>query len=150
MRQGELTGMRLADIFTRLIDEPAALGFRAYDGSSAGPEDAEAVLEVRSPDALAYLARSPGQLGLARAYVTGSLEIHGDLHRALHEVLANVRPVSWPERLSLLRGIGLRPLLRRPEVPREEATPGWRRGLRHSKARDAAAIAHHYDVSNRF
>src|SRR5207344_843390 len=41
-------------------------------------------------------------------------------------------------------------VLRRPEVPAEEAAPPWRRGARHSKERDAAAISHHYDVSNRF
>src|SRR5205085_7244051 len=37
--------------------------------------------------------------------------------------------------------------LRRPQVPAEEARL---RGRRHSKERDAAAIAHHYDVSNDF
>jgi cyclopropane-fatty-acyl-phospholipid synthase len=42
-------------------------------------------------------------------------------------------------------------LLRRPRVPAEEAPPAWRRGLaRHGRRRDAAAIAHHYDLSNRF
>jgi Mycolic acid cyclopropane synthetase len=39
---------------------------------------------------------------------------------------------------------------RRPPVPQEQAPPRWRRGLlAHTKARDAAAIAHHYDLSNR-
>src|SRR5919206_597203 len=50
----------------------------------------------------------------------------------------------------LLPGLGLRGM-RRPPPPPEEAPPRWRRGLgRHSRRRDAAAIAHHYDVSNRF
>ena len=48
-----------------------------------------------------------------------------------------------------MRTVGLG-LLRRPEVPAEEAVAPWRRGPRHSKRRDAAAISHHYDVSNRF
>ncbi len=43
---------------------------RVYDGSTAGPRDAEDVLEMRSPLALRYLATAPGQLGLVRAYVT--------------------------------------------------------------------------------
>ncbi len=38
-------------------------------------------------------------------------------------------------------------VLKRPPLPPEEASPPWRRGLRHSKERDAKAIAHHYDVS---
>src|SRR4029450_4001331 len=48
------------------------------------------------------------------------------------------RPGGW----SVLRtGFGA------PPVPPEEARL---RGVRHSKERDAAAIAHHYDVSNAF
>jgi cyclopropane-fatty-acyl-phospholipid synthase len=58
--------------------------------------------------------------------------------------------MPWAERLEILRAIGRR-ALRRPPIPAEEAEPPWRRrGLRHSKARDAAVISHHYDVSNRF
>jgi cyclopropane-fatty-acyl-phospholipid synthase len=42
-------------------------------------------------------------------------------------------------------------MLRPPPVPAEESSPRWRRGLiPHTKARDARAIAHHYDLSNRF
>jgi cyclopropane-fatty-acyl-phospholipid synthase len=150
MRERELTAMRLADIFTGLMDERASVAFRAYDGSSVGPADAESVLELRRPEAVAYIATAPGELGFARAYVTGALEVHGDLHATLHALLAGARKdVGWRERLQTLSGVGLR-ALRRPRIPPEEARPRWRRGLRHSRARDAAAISHHYDVSNRF
>jgi cyclopropane-fatty-acyl-phospholipid synthase len=141
--------MRLADIYDRIVDERARVGFRGYDGSTTGPADAELMLEVRSPEAISYIATAPGELGLVRAYVTGALEVHGDLHAAIHELVANVKPVPWGERLAILRALG-RGALRRPSIPAEEAPPPWRRGLRHSKARDAAAISHHYDVSNRF
>ena len=141
--------MRLADIFTKMIDERAPVAFRAYDGSSAGPADAEVVLEIRRPEAVAYIATAPGELGLARAYVTGALELHGDVHAMLHALLAHARPIPWAERLEILRSVGSA-ALRRPPIPAEEAAPRWRRGLRHSKRRDAAAISHHYDVSNRF
>jgi cyclopropane-fatty-acyl-phospholipid synthase len=43
--------------------------------------------------------------------------------------------------------------LKPPPPPPQEHLPRWRRlleGLRHSRERDAAAITHHYDVSNRF
>ncbi len=56
-----------------LVPAERGVGFRAYDGSSAGPVNADVVLEVRSPRAVAYLASAPTQLGLARAYVTGDL-----------------------------------------------------------------------------
>jgi hypothetical protein len=32
--------MRLSDIFERLVDRDVPVGFRAYDGSAAGPADA--------------------------------------------------------------------------------------------------------------
>jgi cyclopropane-fatty-acyl-phospholipid synthase len=146
--------VRLAEIFERFVDPAAPIAFRAYDGSTAGPPDAHLVLEMRSPDALRYVATSPGELGLTRAYITGTIEVHGDLHEFFHAVMPNLR--SGPSRgelLAYLREL-LRQegpaLLRRPPLPPEEARPPWRRGVRHSKRRDAAAIAHHYDVSNRF
>jgi cyclopropane-fatty-acyl-phospholipid synthase len=142
-------GMRLADIWKRVIAETAPVGFRAYDGSTAGPKDAEMLLEVRRPEAISYIATAPGELGLVRAYVTGALEIHGDIHGAITALLKNVKPLPWAERLAILRALGPN-ALRRPPLPAEEAPPPWRRGLRHSKKRDAAAISHHYDVSNRF
>ncbi len=141
--------MLLADIFTKVVDERAPVGFRAYDGSSAGPPDATAVLEVIRRDAIAYIATARGDLGLARAYVSGALDVRGDLYAALHALLMYARGLPRRERLAVLSRIGPR-ALRRPPLPMEEAPAPWRRGLRHSKARDAAAISHHYDVSNRF
>jgi cyclopropane-fatty-acyl-phospholipid synthase len=149
MRQTEVRVVRLAEIYERMVDEHVPVGFRAYDGSTAGPMDAEMLLEIRRPEAIAYIATAPGELGLVRAYVTGALEIHGDIHAAIHALVTHVKPVPWSERLAILRALGLR-ALRRPAPPSEEAPPPWRRGPRHSKARDAAAISHHYDVSNRF
>jgi cyclopropane-fatty-acyl-phospholipid synthase len=143
--------IRLAEIFTTFVDDDAPVSFRGYDGSTAGPRDPIATVEVRSPDALRFIATAPGELGVARAYVTGAMEVHGDLHatlRALHE--HRRRDVAPSMLLRLLRGIDPR-VLRCPPLPGEEAPPGWRRGLRrHTKRRDAAAITHHYDVSNRF
>jgi cyclopropane-fatty-acyl-phospholipid synthase len=138
----------LAELFELLLDGRARVGFRAYDGSSAERSDAVGVVEIRSPRALRYLATAPGELGIARAYVMGDLEIHGDLHATILELLFHRRePVAWAE---ILRGLR-RWMLRRPAIPPEEMKPTWRRGLRrHTKARDARAIAHHYDVSNRF
>ena len=50
----------------------------AFDGSSAGPEDADVHLDITSPDALAYIVTAPGDLGLARAYIPGGLQICGE------------------------------------------------------------------------
>ena len=143
--------MRLSDIFERLVDRDVPVGFRAYDGSTAGPADAETVVEVRSPQALRYIVTAPGELGLARAYVMGAAEVHGDLYTAVTGLLAHGRDTPRPaEWLPWLRELGPS-ALRRPPVPPEELPAAWRRRLRrHSRARDAASIAHHYDISNRF
>jgi cyclopropane-fatty-acyl-phospholipid synthase len=142
--------MRLAELFTTFFDDEVPVAFRGYDGSSAGPRDPVAVLELRRPEALRYIVTAPGELGLVRAYVTRALEIHGDLHAALHGLLAHVRSGAKRRLVRAAPALGL-PALRRPPVPSEEAPPPWRRGLaRHTKRRDAASIAHHYDVSNRF
>jgi len=142
--------MALAEMFERIVGDGAGIRFTAYDGSSAGAPDAEVTLELRSPVALQYIVTAPGDLGLARAFVSGHLVVHGDVYRALYGLVEYSRQdVPWSERLDLLRGLGTG-VLRRPPIPPEEAPHPWRRGRRHSKDRDAAAIAHHYDVSNRF
>src|SRR6201988_1382100 len=135
-----------------------SLRFTAYDGSSAGPEDAVLGLDLLTPRGTTYLATAPGDLGLARAYVSGDLEPHGvhpgdpyELLRALADKLEFKRP---PARVmaNIVRSIGFEHLLPIAPPP-QEALPRWRRvaeGLRHSRSRDAGAIHHHYDVSNRF
>jgi cyclopropane-fatty-acyl-phospholipid synthase len=146
-----MTTTALADLYERFVSDDCPVGLRVYDGSTAGPRDAEDVLEIRSPLALRYLATAPGQLGLVRAYVSGSLEVHGDVHRTIHALLAHTRGDPGPRDLAAaLHAIGLW-VLRRPPLPPEEGPPAWRRGLaRHTRRRDAGAIAHHYDLSNRF
>jgi cyclopropane-fatty-acyl-phospholipid synthase len=140
--------LTLAEFFEILFGGDAPLALHAYDGSLLDPPDAVGLIEVRTPRALRYLATAPGELGLARAYVMGEIEIRGDLHATLSALAAHWRgAVPWRRVASGLQ----RWMLRRPPVPPEESAPPWRRGLRrHTRVRDAAAVAHHYDLSNRF
>lgn len=130
-----------------LGDLPIAV--RAYDGSEAGPSRPAAVLDFRSPLALRRIVASPGELGLARAYVAGDLDLEGDLYTVLSMrpqlVAALRRPQAWRGIAALTTSPGV--LGRPPQPPPEEARP---RGRVHSRRRDAAAIAHHYDVSGEF
>jgi cyclopropane-fatty-acyl-phospholipid synthase len=150
--------MRIADAFTQLLTGPLPLRVTAYDGSSAGPEDAPFGLEVRNERGLAYLMTAPGDLGLGRAYVSGDLGVTG-VHpgdpyeglRALQKGL-KFRMPSPAEAVRLATGLGLSHL-KPPPPPPQEHLPRWRRvveGLRHSRKRDSEAIHHHYDVSNTF
>jgi cyclopropane-fatty-acyl-phospholipid synthase len=61
-----------------------------------------------------------------------------------------IAPLSWRGRLGVLRNLDPK-ALRWVDPPSEEfRARRLRHGFRHSKARDAAAISHHYDVSNKF
>ncbi len=119
----------------------------AYDGSKAGRMGSDIRLEVRSPRAVAALLGAPGQLGLVRAYVSGDLVVSGDLFTALVRLAEAFRgSIPWRQVPHLTKEFAPY-LLRRTQPPPEEVSLG---GRRHGKQRDAAAIAHHYDVSNAF
>ena len=150
--------LSIADAFTSLLRDDMPLRFSAYDGSSTGPEDSSMELALLNQRGLAYLLTAPGELGMVRAYVTGDLELRGvhpgdpyEILRLVQDRLHFRRPTAT-EALDLARGLGVA-ALRPPPPPVAEHPPRWRRvlgGLIHSRSRDAAAISHHYDVSNTF
>ena len=146
--------MALAEVFEALAGPDAPVEFTAYDGSHAGQAGASVKITVRSPAAVAYLAQAPGELGLARAYVAGQLDVEGDMYEALSRMTkAQSSSLTLAEKLRLLQALGGPKLLlhRMPPPPQEVTqTRRWLTGPLHSKTRDAKAISHHYDVSNRF
>jgi len=139
--------MKIAEAFDMLAGPDADVEFVAYDGSKGGTIGSDVRLEVKSPRAIAALLGAPGQLGLARAYVSGDLEVTGDLYTAFDRLAtAAMREVSWREKAALARQFA--PLfLQKPPTPPEEVRT---KGMKHSRRRDAEVISHHYDVSNRF
>ncbi len=152
---GRLT---LAEILELMAGGRLPLRFTAYDGSSAGPEDAPFGIELTSPRGTTYLATARGDLGLARAYIAGDIEIHGvhpgdpyELLKALADELVFRMPP--PKAMArIVRSVGVEHL--RPIAPPPQEVPSRLRrlttGRRHSKARDAEVIHYHYDVSNTF
>lgn len=150
--------MTLAEIFESLMGGNLKIRITAYDGSAAGPPDAKYGLNLKTPRGTTYLVTAPGDLGLARAYIAGDLELVGahpaDPYEALR-ALAGDLEFTRPSALTLAqvaRSLGIehfKPIA----PPPQEAVPRWRRfaeGFRHSKSRDAEVIHHHYDVSNTF
>ena len=134
----------------RLARPPVTLRF--WDGTELrGDPDVPATAVIRDPRALVHVLRAPDQLGLARAWVDGSLDIEGNLEAALRTRAAfsgielsaadRARVARWA-----VRALGTK-LLRPPPVPAIEARLS---GRRHWLTRDRAAVRHHYDVSNRF
>jgi cyclopropane-fatty-acyl-phospholipid synthase len=151
----------IADAFSSLLIGELPFRFTAYDGSSAGPQDSPYGLHLANERGLSYLVTAPGDLGLARAYVMGDLELVGAHPGSPFEALAFIkgsktglkfRTPTPLEALTLLRTVGVSNL-KPPPIPPQEHAPRWRRlmeGLLHSPERDAEVISHHYDVSNRF
>jgi cyclopropane-fatty-acyl-phospholipid synthase len=143
----------LRPLLERVIGSDLAVRLVAYDGTEFGPPDAPATVVVRSPDAIRRIITGRGrELAFARAYVAGEIDIEGDIYAVLSlrdaftfrpsiALLRDAAAVLGLHDIQSLRG--LRPL---PPPPEEVKL----RGLRHSKSRDAQAIAAHYDVSNAF
>ena len=129
---------------------PPPVSFEFWDGSVVG-EPAVGSLRFTNPVALRHLLWSPDQLGLARAYVSGDLEVTGDMAELLRGLRGSLRVGvgtairSAPDALAALRRAGAFGV--RPPIPPEEMVP---HGVRHSLGRDRRAISHHYDVGNRF
>jgi cyclopropane-fatty-acyl-phospholipid synthase len=150
MGLGSTLTMPLAEVFAKVIGQDTPVEFTAFDGSKAGPPGAQVRLDVRSPLALSYLASAPGELGLARAYVSGALDVVGDMYTALAtlpELTLSAVPADV-RRAGLLRLLAARLWWPVPPPPQEHRQPRLLR--RHSKQRDSEAIQHHYDVSNTF
>jgi len=140
----------LGPFFRSLLGPAPAVTIVGWDGSELGTPRSAATVTFRTADALRRIVYAPGELGFARAYVLGEVEVRGDLHHALR-VLAAASPelaIGWRAWAGVARSAVSLGVLGRPlPPPPEEARP---RGRRHSPARDAEAIAHHYDVSNEF
>ncbi|NNN08111.1 MAG: class I SAM-dependent methyltransferase [Acidimicrobiaceae bacterium] len=143
--------MSVASVVSSLFEGQLPFRVEAFDASVAeatidSPAN-ELTLKILTPDALIRVLRRPGELGLARAFVAGDIELDGDLDALFDLELPPMGHLFTPSTLGpLLRLIGasaLRPLA----APRIEAR---QRGALHSRRRDADAISHHYDVSNRF
>ncbi|MFD8555433.1 class I SAM-dependent methyltransferase [Streptomyces fradiae] len=163
---------RLAALAGDLLGVPLPVRVRAWDGSEAGPPGPGVpVLVVRDRRALRRMAWRPGELGLARAWVAGELDVEGDLYEALTRLAGLVwerdpqgggAPAGLPGQAArALRAArdprtraAAREVLRLagpwppPTPPAEEVRR--RSGPLHTRTRDREAISHHYDVGNDF
>ncbi|MGW2822302.1 class I SAM-dependent methyltransferase [Streptomyces sp. NPDC001443] len=151
--------LRLESLFGQLLGVPLPVRVRAWDGSQAGPPGTPTLI-VRNRRALRRLLWKPGELGLARAWVAGDLDVEGDLYTALvlvsglfwergDDARTLAQALRDPDVRAAVRGL-LRlagpPLP--PAPPREEIRRP--RGHLHTRRTDRRAVSHHYDVGNDF
>ena len=151
--------MTVAEIVEPIIrsslGDVAPMKIHAWDGSVVGSDRAPAELVINTPRALRRILWAPNELGVARAYVSGDITIDGDLLAALTDLERLASAEAGPSvgvdaatkralvaAVFKLRAIGLP-----PKPPEQEVRFV---GRRHSRRRNAAAIAHHYDVGNDF
>lgn len=132
------------------VDLPIRL--RMWDGSEAGPADGP-VLVITSRRALRRLLWAPGELGLARAYVTGDIDVEGDLADGFRRAwtVARSRPtteVSLNAKSKLTAAVTAAKLGAFGLPPTPPLSEARLQGRLHSRLRDRAAISHHYDLSN--
>jgi cyclopropane-fatty-acyl-phospholipid synthase len=143
--------MNIATFVASIFNNQLAFRVEAYDGSVIEPTVVSSAnnvtVKILNRDAISRVLTHPGELGLARAYVAGDIDVDGDLDPLFE--------LSPPPLRHLLNANNVRSLLSvvgasaiRPVTPPAiEARP---RGAIHSKSRDRQAVTHHYDVSNRF
>ncbi|WP_330288507.1 cyclopropane-fatty-acyl-phospholipid synthase family protein [Streptomyces sp. NBC_00576] len=150
---------RLQSFAEQLLGVPLPMRIRAWDGSQAGPPGAPTVV-VRNRRALRRLLWKPGELGLARAWVAGDLDIEGDFYAALdllsglvwdrgEDARSLTEALREPEARAAVRGLVKMAGLPVPPAPPREEVPRRRRQL-HTKRTDKRAVSHHYDVGNDF
>ncbi len=151
--------MTVADIVRTVMTPPLPVRIRAFDGSVVGHGDVDLELEITSVEGLAYIVTAPGDLGMARAYLTGGLVPHG-VHEAhpyaMFDALKKVgfRKPTVKETSRIVKSLRAMGAIKFQPAPPQEMLPGWRRKLeglqRHSRERDSESVSHHYDVSNEF
>ena len=148
--QGSGVAQRLYDLLVHLFGVEPPLRLAGWDGTVAGASDGP-TLQVRSRRAVRRLLWNPGELGLARAYVAGEIEVDGDLTDCLRTLaeygaLVGAKPaLTAADRREVLRtAVLLGAVGPAPKPPPEERllSEGQRLGTRGARgARELAATA---------
>lgn len=154
--------MTVADIVDTLFPGGTPFKWEAFDGSSTGPADARHTVKVNSPEGLSYIVTHPGDVGLARAWVTDGLTVEGahlahpyDVFDDMRTLYHNYKRPNPRELVRIARSLRSMGALQIQPIPEAEQASWLERTIRqglapHSKERDAQVISSHYDVGNDF
>jgi len=136
---------RLHGLLVELFGVVPPVRIIAWDGSDVGSADGPTV-RVHSRKAVRRLLWSPGELGLARAYVAGEVDIDGDLTTAMRELadygsrIGSTPTLTAAKRREIMRtAVLVGAVGPAPRPPREELGPHEHA----SGARERVAAAAH-------
>ena len=119
---------------------------RLWDGTTLGSQQPVFTLVLNHPGALSRILDAPTELSLGEAYVSGDVDVEGDLEAAFQLgdfLLGRANRSSGAKVVSILKKLPSR----RPARPPETATLS---GTVHSRQRDRQAISYHYDLPAEF
>jgi cyclopropane-fatty-acyl-phospholipid synthase len=135
-------------VLERLLPTGSGLAVRLWDGTrwNADGDPTRPTLVLREPGALAAMLKPPFDLSAGEAFLHGEIDVEGSLEAAfaaIDELDPHLSLLDWPRLALEVAGI------QRRGAPRSTLMARLR-GRAHTRSRDRAAIAHHYDVSNAF
>lgn len=147
----------------RLASRGNPIPVRLWDGTRLGP-DADYVLVLRRPWTLRAMLVPPSDLAIGEAYLADHVDVEGSMVAALRALRRLVASLTLRDKAVLAAKLRRLPRPPGPPQPTDGDPPqptsgsplrpgggGVRlRGRRHSKARDALAVRHHYDQDARF
>src|SRR5699024_11215237 len=154
--------MTVGEIIDAIIKAPNPFYWKAFDGSTAGSPEARYTVNINSPEGLSYIVTNPGDVGLARAFVTEGLTVEGEhlarpygIFDSLRDLYAQFHKPGFSTMAKILRSLGSMGAIQVQPVPNVERSSWIERKLRsglsrHTKERDAEVISSHYDLGNDF
>jgi cyclopropane-fatty-acyl-phospholipid synthase len=148
------TATKAMAIFRLLLEDyhPRDFAVSFWDGSRWQPENglSRFTLMVRHPEALRRMLKaSTNDLWLSEAYISGDLDVEGDLEATM-PVANYLVGRNWPIATMLSIGNNLLRMPRVDRLRRKNRRPAKLSGEVHSVERDREAVTYHYDVSNDF
>ena len=148
---GDTAAKTIHGVLQRMLGAPLPVRIIDWHDNEHG-DPAWPSVRLRERRALTRIVHAPGEIGLARAFVTGELDTEGDVFGVLDLVLPLVRdadPASAVSKRELF-GIARRLGVLAPEPPPPATELPRPRSVAHSIHRDRQSVSHHYDVGNAF
>ena len=146
----------VAPLVRAAVGREVPVAISGWDGSRIGPPSAQWAIKINNRRGLRRLLWAPNELGFARAYVSGDIEVEGNLLEGMEVLEQMSDPARGPgvridaktKKAVVNAALRLGIIGPPPKPPSEEAKLAG--GYRHDRRRDASAISHHYDVGNDF